>query len=59
MADTLSETFMEIIYVLLPLSIGLGVIFVVAFCWSARSGQFEDLETPAVRMLPEDFDTQQ
>jgi len=45
---------MEVIYVLLPLSIFLGAIFVIAYCWSARTGQFEDLDTPAVRILPEE-----
>lgn len=45
---------MDIIFVLLPLSIFLGAVFLAAFWWSAQSGQFEDLETPAVRMLPED-----
>jgi len=48
---------MEIIYLLLPLSLCLGAVFVGAFWWSARTGQFEDLDTPAVRMLPEDFDS--
>lgn len=43
---------MEVIYLLLPLSIFLGVIFVVAYCWSAKTGQFEDLHTPAIRILP-------
>jgi cbb3-type cytochrome oxidase maturation protein len=27
---------------------------VFAFIWSARSGQFDDLDTPAVRMLHDD-----
>ena len=45
---------MEIIFVLLPLSIALGAIFLAAFWWSANNGQYEDLQTPAVRVLPDD-----
>lgn len=45
---------MEIIFVLLPLSIFLGSIFVVAFWWSTKTGQYDDLQTPAVRILPEE-----
>ncbi|RIL08616.1 MAG: cbb3-type cytochrome oxidase assembly protein CcoS [Proteobacteria bacterium] len=45
---------MEIVYVLLPLSLLLAGFFVLAYWWSARSGQFDDLNTPAVRILPEE-----
>lgn len=45
---------MNIIFVLLPLSILLGLAFLAAYCWSVKSGQLEDLETPAVRILGED-----
>lgn len=47
---------MEIIFVLLPLSVMLGAFFLGAYWWSVRSGQFTDLETPAVRMLPDETD---
>lgn len=42
---------MNIIFVLLPLSIVLGCIFLGAYIWSVRSRQYEDLTTPALRML--------
>lgn len=42
---------MEIMIILLPLALLLGGIFVGAFIWSARKGQFDDLETPKYRML--------
>lgn len=45
---------MEIIVVLLPLAILLGLTFIGAFIWSARKGQYDDLETPRFRMLLED-----
>ncbi len=45
---------METIFVLLPLALLVAGIAVAAFIWAARSGQFDDLETPAVRILFDD-----
>ena len=45
---------MSIIYIVLPLALLIVAVAVVAFIWSARSGQMDDLETPAVRMLHDD-----
>jgi cbb3-type cytochrome oxidase maturation protein len=45
---------MEIMIVLLPLALLLGATFIGAFVWSARKGQYDDLETPRYRMLLED-----
>ena len=45
---------MSVIYIVLPLAIIVVTIAVVAFVWSARTGQFDDLETPAVRVLHDD-----
>ena len=45
---------MNIIYLLLPLALILGSSFALAFIASTRSGQFDDLETPAHRILIED-----
>jgi cbb3-type cytochrome oxidase maturation protein len=42
---------MSVIYLVLPLALIIVAVAVLAFVWSARSGQFDDLETPAVRML--------
>lgn len=42
---------MEIVYVLIPLSVILLVIAVVVFMWATNSGQFEDLDSPAWRIL--------
>jgi cbb3-type cytochrome oxidase maturation protein len=46
----------ETIFVLLPLALLIAAIAVGFFIWAARSGQFDDLETPAVRIL---FDEEQ
>ncbi len=44
---------MSIIFLILPITLVLSVGAVVAFAWATRSGQFDDLETPAVRLLHE------
>jgi len=45
---------MEILYLLIPLSMILVGLIVWAFFWAVRSGQFEDLEGPAYRILMDD-----
>lgn len=45
---------MSIIYVLLTLSLGVALIFFIAFIVAVRKGQFDDTYTPSVRMLFED-----
>ena len=45
---------MSAIYLMLPVSLLLAGIFLAAYIWSVRSGQFEDTTTPAMRILPED-----
>ena len=45
---------METIFVLLPLALLIAAIALGFFIWAARSGQFDDLETPAVRILFDD-----
>ena len=45
---------METIFVLLPLALLIAAIAVGSFIWAARSGQFDDLDTPAVRILFDD-----
>ena len=42
---------MEIIYLLIPIAILLVIAMVVGFLWAAKSGQFDDLEGPAHRIL--------
>lgn len=45
---------MEALYVLLIFSLLLGCGFLLAFFWAHGSGQFDDAETPALRMLFDD-----
>ncbi|HOB15225.1 MAG TPA: cbb3-type cytochrome oxidase assembly protein CcoS [Novosphingobium sp.] len=43
---------------LLPIALGLGLTGLVAFFWSLRAGQFEDLDGAANRILIDDEDDQ-
>lgn len=45
---------MNLLYLILPLALVIGAGFVAAFVWATRKGQFDDLETPAMRALFED-----
>ncbi|WP_276669314.1 cbb3-type cytochrome oxidase assembly protein CcoS [Thalassolituus oleivorans] len=45
---------MDIIYVLVPLSIALIGIAVFVFFWAVKGGQFDDLESPAHKILFDD-----
>lgn len=49
---------MEILYLLIPMSVVLVFMIGVVFWWSLRSGQFEDLEGPAYRILRDDDSVQ-
>lgn len=45
---------MEILYLLIPIALLLVAAMIGAFLWAARSGQFDDLEGPAHRILMDD-----
>ena len=45
---------MSVVFIVLPLAIIVVMIAVGAYIWSARGGQFDDLDTPAMRMLHDD-----
>lgn len=45
---------MNILLLLIPLSLVLLVCAVGAFAWAVRTGQFDDLETPAIDILADD-----
>ena len=45
---------MEILVLLIPLSVVLVFLIGAGFWWSCRSGQFDDLEGPAHRILADD-----
>lgn len=48
---------MDILYLLVPLSIVLVFLIGILFWWAVRSGQFDDMEGPAHRILMDDDDT--
>ena len=45
---------MNIFYLLIGVSLLAAIIFLGAFIWAVRNGQFDDNETPAIRMLFDD-----
>ena len=45
---------MSVIFVVLPLALVLVGVAVAAYVWAAKRGQFDDLDTPALRMLHDD-----
>lgn len=49
---------MNIIYFLLPAALLLVFVFVALFLWAAKTDQYEDLETPAKRILLDDVPPQ-
>lgn len=45
---------MNIVLLMIPMALFLGLGFVTAFLWATSKGQFDDLETPAHRILIDD-----
>ncbi|HEX9583801.1 MAG TPA: cbb3-type cytochrome oxidase assembly protein CcoS [Gammaproteobacteria bacterium] len=45
---------MDVLYILLPVSVALAFLIALVFFVSVRSGQFDDLEGPAYRVLDDD-----
>lgn len=46
---------MSVIVLLLFASIGVAFLFLIAFLWSVKSGQFQDEEGASMRMLFDEF----
>jgi cbb3-type cytochrome oxidase maturation protein len=44
----------EILILLIPLSVALVLLIGAVFWWSVNSGQFDDLEGPAHRIISDD-----
>jgi len=42
---------MTILGFMIPLSLGMGLVALAAFFWSMRSGQYEDMDGAANRIL--------
>jgi cbb3-type cytochrome oxidase maturation protein len=45
---------MEVMVILVPLALGLGLVGLLAFLWSLKNGQFDDLEGAAWRAISDD-----
>jgi cbb3-type cytochrome oxidase maturation protein len=45
---------MEILMLLIPLSVAVALAIALAFWWSVRSGQFDDLDSPGHSILADD-----
>ena len=45
---------MKIIILLISISVVVAIVFLVAFLWAMKSGQYEDTYGPSVRMLFDD-----
>ena len=45
---------MNVLIFLVPIALLLGLSGLVAFLWTLRSGQYDDLDGAAVRILPDD-----
>lgn len=50
---------MNIIFLMIPMALAFAGCFVAAFLWASSKGQFDDLETPAMRILIEDKNNKQ
>ena len=48
---------MSVIYIALPVALLMGFGAVAAFVWAVNRGQYDDLDTPAVRILHDDEET--
>lgn len=42
---------MSVMYILIGCSLLIALVFLGVFIWSVKSGQYDDTETPAIRIL--------
>ena len=47
---------MSVVLILILASLAMALLFLGAFIWAVRSGQFEDMHTPSVRVLLDEPD---
>ena len=47
---------MDALYVLIAIAIGVMIVVAIAFIYTVKSGQYDDLEGPAHRILMDDDD---
>ncbi len=47
---------MSNLLILIPVALGLGLLGLAAFVWSLKSGQYDDLDGAAERILQDDVE---
>ena len=47
---------MVVIYFMVPLALLISLSGLFGFIWATKNGQYDDVETPALRMLNDDDD---
>jgi cbb3-type cytochrome oxidase maturation protein len=45
---------MEVLIYLIPMALGLGLLGLIGFLWSLKSGQYDDLDGAAWRAIMDD-----
>lgn len=45
---------MSVIVLLILASLGFALVFLAGFIWAVKSGQFEDTDTPSLRILADE-----
>lgn len=45
---------MSVVFILIPLALVIVAGALLIFAWAVRGGQFDDLDTPAMRILHDD-----
>lgn len=51
---TKREAIVSVLYIVLPLALVFSGLAVGIFVWATQNGQFDDLDTPGMRMLQDD-----
>ncbi len=46
---------MNVLLLMIPMALALGLIFIFGFIWALKTGQLDDLQTPALRILNDDI----
>jgi cbb3-type cytochrome oxidase maturation protein len=44
----------SVIFLVLPLALLIVAVAVLAFVWATKRGQYDDLDTPAIRAMQDD-----
>lgn len=44
---------MSVLYIVLPIALVIVAVAVGAYAWAVKDGQYDDLDTPAVRIVDE------